>query len=231
MFKVAVSSVYAIGLLFLVVALISHSHRDEVSHDFIGDIIRQDIQQLQLTPPVVPSQQEEAVVMDDLPPEDRAELALFALRMELPRLGFPIDTDLDNVRRFVFMIKQAESAGDRYAKSTANAMSFYQFKPDSVITAVNRFENWTKRHELVFPSWADSLRQNPVSIYDLQESLQAMLMMINIIQQSGSDAELIELIRGEAEAAKELYYVYHHTAPDYKTIRLIERVFDLHFNL
>jgi hypothetical protein len=169
-------------------------------------------------------------VNDDLSTDERANMAVWVVSMELERLGLPENTDLGNIRKFVFMVKQAESSGKRRATSVAEAMSFYQFKPASVKTAVNRFENWTNRHSLPFPEWAEDLRQHPKDIYGLRDSLQAMLMMVNIVEQRGSDDELLGLINGERKAAKELYYVYHHTAPDNQTIALIDRLFPKYFS-
>lgn len=227
MHKIAVLLAIPAVVIICLLAILATKHEGDVPV-YDASIIS-DITQRTFERPTIASLSSDAIY--DLPEKDRADLALFALRKELPRLGFPTNTNLDHVRQFVFMVKEAESAGDRYATSTANAMSFYQFKPDSVITAVNRFENWSRRHELIFPSWADDLRDSPESIYELPESLQALLMMVNIIQQEGSDANLIELIAGETEAAKELYYVNHHTNPDDRTIDLIERVFQEHFSL
>lgn len=167
----------------------------------------------------------------DLPKNELGDLAVYVVRMELGRLGFHQDTNLDNIRRFVGMVKGAESAGDRYAVSSSNAMSFFQFKEDSVKTVINRLKNWHRRHEFgAIPAWANVLERNPSSIYELQESLQAMLMMINIIEQKGSDEFLKRLIRGETTAAKPLYYKFHHTAPDQPTIALIDRLFERYFS-
>ena len=129
--------------------------------------------------------------------------------------------------RFLVFVKQVESNGERYAKAaTSSAMSFFQFTKGSVPTAVNRLENYMKRYHLgPLPKWAKELRANPLSLYDVSELRQATLTLVNIAEQRGSDGPLKELLSGEHEVAKAIYYAHHHTAPDGATLRRSEKIF------
>lgn len=149
---------------------------------------------------------------------------------EMLRLNV-IEPGFKNVRarvmRFIEFVKLIESNGDRYAKArTSSAMSLFQFTRDSVPTAVNRLENYMARHYLgPLPAWATALRAEPTSLYDVPELRQAILTIVNIIEQRGSDELLREFLRGERDVAKALYYAHHHTDPDAATFRRAEKIF------
>lgn len=166
-----------------------------------------------------------------LPKEESANLAIYVVKQELPRLGLPADTNLESIRAFVKMVKEAESTGNRFAVSSAGAMSFFQFKPQSARVAVNRLGNWQRRHELAdeVPAWAEAIAEDPSQIYQICDSQQALLMMVNIVEQETSDEFLYQLIEGDTGAAKPLYYKFHHTKPDNPTVALIDRLFPQYF--
>ena len=147
------------------------------------------------------------------------------LRLGVIKPGFK-NTE-DTIKRFLEFIKLIESNGDPYAKaSTSSAMSLFQFTKGSVPTAVNRLENYMARQYLgPVPSWAESLRAEPTSLFSVPEKQQAILALVNIIEQRGSDDLLRAFLSGEREAAKAIYYTHHHTDPDEATVRRTERIF------
>jgi len=134
--------------------------------------------------------------------------------------------------RFLEFVKLVESNGDRLAKAkTSSAMSYFQFTRGSVPTAVNRLENYMRRHWLgALPEWAATLRADPESIFDVSEDRQAILALVNIAEQRGSDAFLSKLIGGEVEAGKQAYFQFHHTNPDDATRGRVEKIFARVFN-
>ena len=110
-------------------------------------------------------------------------------------------------------------------------MSYFQFTRGSVPTAVNRLENYMRRHWLgALPEWAATLRADPESIFDVSEDRQAILALVNIAEQRGSDAFLSKLIGGEVEAGKQAYFQFHHTNPDDATRGRVEKIFARVFN-
>ena len=170
-------------------------------------------------------------VLPDIDPDrDLGSMAQWVVFEDLKRLQLPESTSLEPISRFVAMVRWVESSGKREATSCAHAMSFYQFKPDSVITALNRLAYWQKQHGIKGePPWAALLRKHPEKIYALSSSLQALLAMVNITQQKGSDRLLRQLLTGKTEAAKKLYFRFHHTKPDKQTIALVNRVYPKFF--
>lgn len=130
---------------------------------------------------------------------------------------------------FFRFVKNIESNGDRYAKAaTSSAMSFFQFTVPSVPTAVTRLENYMARHYLgALPEWAAALREDPHSLYDVSERRQSILVFANIVEQTGSDANLRKYLEGDSVAAKAIYYAHHHTDPDAATLRRTEQIFSV----
>lgn len=132
------------------------------------------------------------------------------------------------VDRFLEFVKLVESDGDRNAwNDTSDAMSYFQFKPDPVVTAVNRLENYMEREgfEVLFPKWATELRRNPQAIFDATELQQKILAFVNILEQPGSDKLLRQLLAGNEEVVKTMYYTHHHTAPDKATRERVRQIF------
>jgi hypothetical protein len=133
---------------------------------------------------------------------------------------------------FAGMVKYIESTGKQSATNPySGAMSYYQFLPNSVITAVNRLEIFMTKHEMGrIPMWAVNLRNDPKSMYNLSLERQTIIMLVNIFEQRGSDVYLAQMMSRDMNEAKNLYYIYHHTAPDPATISLTEKTYDRYFD-
>ncbi|MEX0917830.1 MAG: hypothetical protein WDZ93_01605 [Candidatus Paceibacterota bacterium] len=152
------------------------------------------------------------------------------LRLEVIEQGFKSTEEV--IKRFLEFVKLIESNGDQYARaSTSSAMSLFQFTKGSVPTAVNRLGNYMARHHLgPVPEWAVELKESPMQLFEVPEKRQAILTLVNIIEQRGSDTLLRTFLQGEYETAKAIYYAHHHTAPDEATLRRTERIFAQIFN-
>jgi len=125
------------------------------------------------------------------------------------------------------LTQHIESDNNRYATNAySGAMSYYQFLPDSVVTAVNRLEILMKRAGLGrVPAWASAVHKDPQAIYSLSNPQQRLLMLVNILEQESSRDLILQLTSGNNQAAKTLYYTYHHTAPDPATKSRTEDLF------
>jgi len=135
------------------------------------------------------------------------------------------------VDTFIEMVKIIESEGKREAYNPSGAMSYFQFKGPSLETAYNRLVNYVSRYDLGRTTpWSKYLAENPTSIYQTPESRQAVFVVVNIIEQDRSRDLWERFMSGEEELAKELYYRYHHTAPDSFTKKRTERIYKQHFN-
>ncbi len=159
-------------------------------------------------------------------------IATEQLRLGVVGSGRSFHVVREEIGRFLEFVKLVESNGDRLAKAkTSSAMSYFQFTRGSVPTAVNRLENYMRRHWLgALPEWAATLRADPESIFDVSEDRQAILALVNIAEQRGSDAFLSKLIGGEVEAGKQAYFQFHHTNPDDATRGRVEKIFARVFN-
>jgi len=122
----------------------------------------------------------------------------------------------DQLYSFADMTKHIESDNKRGATNAySGAMSYYQFLPNSVVTAVNRLEIVMKQHGMGrVPAWASRVHKNPQEIYSLSMPQQRLLVIANIIEQDRSDEYILKLGSGNNAIAKNLYYKFHHTAPD-----------------
>lgn len=129
------------------------------------------------------------------------------------------------------MTRHIESDNKRAATNAySGAMSYYQFLPNSVVTAVNRLEIMMKEHGMGrVPAWASRVHKNPQEIYSLSNAQQRLLMLVNIMEQKSSDDYLQQLGSGNNYIAKELYYRYHHTAPDPATKSRTNQLFPDYF--
>ena len=136
-----------------------------------------------------------------------------------------------SVSQFLDFVKIVESNGDPMARAkTSSAMSLFQFTIPSVPTAVNRLRNYMTKHQLgPLPAWAVELQKSPTSLYHVPELRQAILTLVNIAEQKGSDQLLRQFFQGESEAAKEIYLIHHHTDPDLATHRRVEKIFHRFF--
>lgn len=132
---------------------------------------------------------------------------------------------------FTDLTKHVESDGKRYATNAySGAMSYYQFLPSSVITAVNRLENVMGQHGMGrVPSWASRVHKDPFDIYSLSAPEQRLLVIVNIIEQDRSDDYILKLGSGNNELAKDIYYKFHHTAPDSYTKSRVESLYSQYF--
>ena len=136
--------------------------------------------------------------------------------------------------QFINMVRHIESDNKQMAYNPSGAMSYFQFKSESIKTAHNRLLNYLKRHETVaeVPRWSVGLYYNPKNIYNTPKDQQALLMIINIIEQDqerGTDY-FTQFLHGDLEAGVTAYYKYHHTNPDPFTTNRTERLFAYHFD-
>ncbi|MCB9819165.1 hypothetical protein H6789_00445 [Candidatus Nomurabacteria bacterium] len=152
------------------------------------------------------------------------------LRLKVFKGGY--ENKYQETIKFIEFVKLIESSGNRYAKAeTSTAMSFFQFTIPSVSTAVNRLGNYMARHCLgELPVWAQELRDEPTQLFEVTELRQAILTLVNIVEQRGSDELLVQFLGGERSAAKAIYYAHHHTDPDEATLKRTEQIFAKIFN-
>lgn len=146
-------------------------------------------------------------------------------------LGVPYQEFAENALTLADMTAHIESNSKKGATNPySGAMSYYQFLPSSVETAVIRLERFMKKHDLgKLPAWAEDIRENPEHIYSVSYENQTTLMLVNIMARPGSTKLFTELAQGETESAKTLYYRYHHTAPDKATKQRTEMLFPKYF--
>ena len=132
---------------------------------------------------------------------------------------------------FARMTVHIESNNNRNATNAySGAMSYYQFLPDSVVTAVNRLVIVMKQNDLgSSPYWARAVRNNPETIYSLSKEQQTLLVIADIIEQDRATDYLKRLGTGDNDAAKDIYYKFHHTAPDRATKTRTEQLFPIYF--
>ncbi len=132
---------------------------------------------------------------------------------------------------FSDMTKHIESDNKRGATNAySGAMSYYQFLPNSVVTAVNRLENVMREHNMGrVPAWASRVHKNPEEIYSLSMPQQRLLVIANIIEQKRSDEYILKLGSGNNVVAKDMYYKFHHTAPDPATKSRTNKLFPKYF--
>ena len=146
-------------------------------------------------------------------------------------LGVPFEEFAEDALTFADMTAHIESNSKKGATNPySGAMSYYQFLPSSVETAVVRLEMFMKKHDLgALPAWAKDIKANPEHIYSVSYENQTTLMLVNILNQKSSKKYFIAFAQGDNEAAKDIYYRYHHTAPDRATKVRTEQIFPKYF--
>jgi hypothetical protein len=151
---------------------------------------------------------------------------------EVARHRITNDAWVERVDTYIDMVAQIESEMDAGAYNPSGAMSYFQFKSESIKTAHNRLINYYKRHNLgEIPRFSVALYYNPQSVYETSYNRQAVLMVINIIEQDrerGTDY-FRQFLAGDDEAGIDAYYRYHHTNPDQFTINRTERLYEEYF--
>jgi len=184
----------------------------------------------------VAPQNEEVVVEDEDPasvnrfyePTTITQTLILAKAQELGIDAFVLE---DQLFAFAEMTRHIESDNKRHATNAwSGAMSYYQFLPSSVETAVYRLENLMRDSKMGrVPGWASSVLRNPSDIYTLNNPQQRLLMLANIMEQPRSDDYLLRLGTGDNRAAIDMYYKFHHTAPDSYTKTRTENLFPIYF--
>ncbi len=108
---------------------------------------------------------------------------------------------------------QALNIPAAYKKQTS-AKGLYQFTDASFITGKTRLRRYVR------------LPDTP-SIFLLNRAEQTALMIANLCQQVGTDKYIVPMVMGIDTIAnmRELYAKYHHTNPDKRTIRVMNKVF------
>lgn len=146
-------------------------------------------------------------------------------------LGLDAHLLKDQLYAFADMTKHIESDNKRGATNAySGAMSYYQFLPSSVTTAVNRLENVMRDHRMGrVPAWASRVHKNPQEIYSLSMPQQRLLVIANIIEQKRSDEYILKLGSGNNAVAKSMYYKFHHTAPDTATKSRTNKLYPKYF--
>lgn len=139
---------------------------------------------------------------------------------------------VEHVDQYVQMISHIESDHKRTAYNPSGAMSYFQFKGESVKTAHNRLVNYMRRYDLGdIPRWSVGLYYDPSSLYRASFDKQAVLAIINIIEQDHEQRTdyFAQFLSGDLDAGIKAYYRYHHTNPDQFTIDRTERLFATYF--
>lgn len=151
---------------------------------------------------------------------------------EVARHRITNDAWIERLDTYIDMVAEIESEMDAGAYNPSGAMSYFQFKSESIKTAHYRLLNYYRRHNLGdIPRYSVALYYNPQSIYEVSYNRQAVLMIINIIEQDherGTDY-FRQFLAGDDEAGVTAYYRYHHTNPDQFTIDRTERLYTEYF--
>lgn len=166
-------------------------------------------------------------------PSDWDETLEALVTQEVSRYQVRNDDWVENVDLLIDTIKHIESDNKARAYNPSGAMSYFQFKGESIKTAHNRLVNYMRRHDLgEIPRWSVNLYYNPENIYNVSADKQAVLVMANLIEldrEQGTDY-MKRFLEGDIEAGKTAYYRYHHTNPDQFTIDRTERLFAQYFD-
>lgn len=166
-------------------------------------------------------------------PEDWDETLELIVTQEVSRYQVRNDDWAENVDLLIDTIKHIESDNKARAYNPSGAMSYFQFKGESIKTAHNRLVNYIRRHDLGdIPRWSVNLYYNPEHIYHVSADKQAVLVIVNLIEldrEQGTDY-FKQFLEGDIEAGKTAYYRYHHTNPDQMTIDRTERLFAQYFD-
>lgn len=161
-------------------------------------------------------------------PTTITETLILAQAQELGVDAFELESQLF---AFAEMTKHIESDNKRHATNKySGAMSYYQFLPSSVETAVYRLENLMRDAGMGrVPGWASSVLRSPTDIYTLSNEQQRLLVLVNIMEQGRADNYLLRLAGGDDQAAIDMYYKFHHTAPDKFTKDRTVSLYPLYF--
>lgn len=154
------------------------------------------------------------------------------LRNEVSRHNVSQGEWVHNIDQFIQMVSHIESDNKQMAYNPSGAMSYFQFKDTSIQTAHNRLINYVRRHDLgAIPRWSTGLYYHPENIYYVPQNQQAVLMIINIIEQDRERETdyFAQFLHGDLDAGVTAYYKYHHTNPDQFTINRTERLFAHYF--
>lgn len=166
-------------------------------------------------------------------PSDWDETFEALVTQEVSRYQVRNDDWAQQVDLLVDTIKHIESDNKARAYNPSGAMSYFQFKGESIKTAHNRLVNYMRRHDLgEIPRWSVHLYYNPENIYDVSADKQAVLVIANLIEldrEQGTDY-FKQFLEGDVEAGKTAYYKYHHTNPDSFTVERTERLFAQYFD-
>lgn len=153
---------------------------------------------------------------------------------------------LKNLEKFITAVHDVESNKGKNLYNKSSATGHFQFKtltdpndPTSTEgsafrTALQRVENLYTANGQTIPYWVDEARQhnNPNKLsYKQQEEL----FLINLQQQVGAyrgetDQLLIDMMRGDIKAAKELFARFHHTNPNVLKNSEVKRKFQEAYN-
>ena len=154
------------------------------------------------------------------------------LSNEVQRHGVDNPEWLEHLDQFIHMVSHIESDHQALASNPSGAMSYFQFKPDSVKTAHYRLLNYMRRYDLgEIPRWSVGVYYHPERLYDLSFEQQTVLMITNLIELDyEQDTDYFaQFLQGDLHAGLEAYYTYHHTKPDQATIERTESLFASYF--
>ncbi len=169
---------------------------------------------------------------------------------EAQRLG--VDPQVFQQRTEILLSMLIDIESDWNTKAInpeSGAASLYQYlvsnndpgkQNGSVHTSINRIYAVLERQGITDAqpghttlSWADALYENPSLILETGIDEQQIMVFSDIVQRSGSDRWLRQLTSSDPvevrEAALQIYYRMHHTAPDAATITVAERDADKYF--
>jgi len=154
------------------------------------------------------------------------------LENEIARHEIENDAWPERLDSYINMVKHIESDNKRNAYNPSGAMSYFQFKGESLKTAHYRLINYMRRYELgAIPTWSRDIYYRPNRIYNTTADKQATLMIINIIEldREVGTSYFRHFLDGDNQAGLKAYYKYHHTAPDKQTIKRTEQLFVQYF--
>lgn len=144
---------------------------------------------------------------------------------ESTRLGCTVQIPF--IESYFSAVKTIESSGRYFAAhNTSLAYGFYAFKPASKVDTARYGVGYTDRMWGFTPTWLSALARSDGTRVQLREDQMKLLVMFHAIMRTGSDEHLRgSLCNGSLASAKTLYGRFHHTNPDTKTLRLIDREF------
>jgi hypothetical protein len=131
------------------------------------------------------------------------------------RLGVDPQLALQNMAQFDQALGWAENRGKLVGKNpVSSAQGLYQITDATIDSALNRLVR-----DVEPADWMDKLRKDR-DVNALTKSQQQALAYANLLHRAGTDPYIKAIMEsGDQKAMSDLYYQFHHTAPDDATKR------------